>query len=252
MLLWSSVFGGEGSGNEDNFLNSGCCAGSRCQAGKVPPLSPATFCSVLSGTHCFSSHRVFDEQTAEKSDVFLGFVGSDSSGASLLASSAVSGMPLRERRGLGPNFAADRLAELDEPVSSERVHDQLLCDGFSGATASCCVPQCGQQEGAQIADVDGGMPVRSASPSLVGARDRHTDSYFVTPQARANSWSTLHTARINSGGHADSCWCTYNSCGGVRGGTKPRSMSTREQVWCPAVEKLASLQQAPGWLHVET
>ena len=26
----------EGLGNEDNFLNSGCCAGPRCQAGKVP------------------------------------------------------------------------------------------------------------------------------------------------------------------------------------------------------------------------
>ena len=29
-------------------------------------------------------------------------------------------------------------------------------------------------------------------------------------------------------------------------------MSTRGQVGCPAVEKLASLQQAPGRLHVET
>ena len=31
-----------------------------------------------------------------------------------------------------------------------------------------------------------------------------------------------------------------------------RSMSTRGQVGCPAVEKLASLQQGPGRLHVET
>ena len=30
------------------------------------------------------------------------------------------------------------------------------------------------------------------------------------------------------------------------------SMSTRCQVGCPVVEKLASLQQAPGRLHVET
>ena len=30
------------------------------------------------------------------------------------------------------------------------------------------------------------------------------------------------------------------------------SMSTRDQVGCPAVEKLASLEQAPGRLHVET
>ena len=36
------------------------------------------------------------------------------------------------------------------------------------------------------------------------------------------------------------------------GGTKPMSMSTRCQVGCPAVEKLASLQQAPGRLHDET
>ena len=46
--------------------------------------------------------------------------------------------------------------------------------------------------------------------------------------------------------------CTHNSWGGVRGGTKPWSMSTRGQVWCPAVEKLDSLQQAPGRLHNET
>ena len=38
----------------------------------------------------------------------------------------------------------------------------------------------------------------------------------------------------------------------IEGGTKPMSMSTRGQGWCPAVEKLASLQQAPGSLHVET
>ena len=70
--------------------------------------------------------------------------------------------------------------------------------------------------------------------------------------ARVNSLG-LHSARGNSGGHINSYRCTSNSCGGVRGGTKPRSMSTRGQVGCPAVEKLASLlQQAPGSLHVET
>ena len=60
MLLWGSVFRGEGSGNEDNFLNSGCCAGPRFQVGKVPPLLPA---SVFASTV---------RQTAEKSNVFLG------------------------------------------------------------------------------------------------------------------------------------------------------------------------------------
>ena len=90
------------------------------------------------------------------------------------------------------------------------------------------------------------------SPRLVDARVGHMNASFHTHHARVNSWSTLHAARTNSGGHANSYRCTYNSCGGVRGGTKPRSMSTRDQVGSRAVEKLASLQQAPGRLHVET
>ena len=77
-----------------------------------------------------------------------------------------------------------------------------------------------------------------------------TNSCLVTHAARVNSFG-LHSASGNSGGHINSYRCTYNSCGGVRGGTKPISMSTRCQVGCPALEKLASLQ-APGRLHVET
>ena len=79
-----------------------------------------------------------------------------------------------------------------------------------------------------------------------------TNSCCDTHGARANACCTLHDARGNSGEHVNSVGCTYNLCGGVRGGTKPRSTSTRDQVRCPAVEKLASLQQAPGRLHVET
>ena len=82
--------------------------------------------------------------------------------------------------------------------------------------------------------------------------DGDTNSCCDTHGARANACSTLHDARGNSGEHVNSGGCTYNLCGGVRGGTKPRSMRTRDQVRCPAVEKLASLQQAPGRLHVET
>ena len=82
---------------------------------------------------------------------------------------------------------------------------------------------------------------------LHGAR---TNSCLVTHAARANSFG-LHSAGRNSGRHISSYRSMYNSCGGVRG-TKPMSMSTRCQVGCPAVEKLASLQQAPGRLHVET
>ena len=79
-----------------------------------------------------------------------------------------------------------------------------------------------------------------------------TNSCCDTHGARANACSVLHDARGNSGEHVNSEGCTYNLCGGVRGGTKPRSTSTRDQVRCPVVEKLASLQQAPGRLHVET
>ena len=91
---------------------------------------------------------------------------------------------------------------------------------------------------------------RVRSRSVCG--DGDTNSSFDTHHARAKSWGTLHAARSNSGGHVNSYPCTYNSCGGVRGGTKPRSISTGSQVGCLAVEKLASLQQAPGRLDVET
>ena len=81
--------------------------------------------------------------------------------------------------------------------------------------------------------------------------DARTNSCLGSHAARNNSLG-LHSACDNSGGHVNSVGCTYNSCGGVRGGTKPWSTSTRCQVGCPAVEKLASLQQAPGRMHVET
>ena len=139
VLLWGSVFRGEGSGNEDNFLNADCCAGLRFQAGKVPPLSPALSFAMRSAAHCFSGHPVFDDtarQTADKFNVSLVCLDNISSGA-LLASSAVPGIQLRARRGLRQNSADERLVE----------QDALLCDGSSGAMLSRCVPQCGQREG---------------------------------------------------------------------------------------------------------
>ena len=72
-----------------------------------------------------------------------------------------------------------------------------------------------------------------------------------THAARVNSFG-LHTTRQNSGRHTHSHRCACNSCGEVWEGTKPTSMSTRCQDRCPAVEKFASLQHAPGRLHVET
>ena len=61
----------------------------------------------------------------------------------------------------------------------------------------------------------------------------------------------------NSSVHVNSCGALEhrNSCNlhaaGVPGGTKVLSTSTRAGVRCPAVEKLASPQQAPGSLHGE-
>ena len=59
-----------------------------------------------------------------------------------------------------------------------------------------------------------------------------------------------HCMQQFRGEHANSHVCTdTNSMGGVRGGTKPLSMSTRCKDWRPGVEKPASLQQASGRLH---
>ena len=82
--------------------------------------------------------------------------------------------------------------------------------------------------------------------SLVDLHDARTNSCWDTHAARVNSLG------LNSGAHVNSDRCTYNSCGGVRGGTKPVSMSTRCQDRRPAGEKHASSQQAPGRLYVET
>ena len=75
-----------------------------------------------------------------------------------------------------------------------------------------------------------------------------------------NSCGSVH----GGGVHVNSPWMHGNSRGAlghinschvhaaqVRGGTKAFSMSTRIGVRCPAVEKLASPQQAPGKLHDE-
>ena len=75
-----------------------------------------------------------------------------------------------------------------------------------------------------------------------------------------NSCGSVHGAVM----HDNSFEVHVNSCGalghrnsfnlhaaGVQGGTKASIMSTRIGVRCPAVEKLASPQQAPEKLHDE-
>ena len=114
-----------------------------------------------------------------------------------------------------------------------------LCDAVVAAEAGS------RNRKSVVSTSDCDLDSRSTSLCAVNGRPRSIGC------ARMNSQG-LHSARRNSGGHTNSYRCTYNSCGGVREGTKPMSMSTRCQVGCLAVEKLASLQQAPGRLHVET
>ena len=330
VLLWCSDFRGEGSGNEDNFLNAGCCADPRSQAGKVPPLSPALSFQCVLLRILATQFFMTQHDRLHGSRMSLVFWA-----AILLEPLCWHSVLILQRRCCGhavvpgSHFADDRLAARGELVSGERVHDLLRCAGSSGvpvlracgttlesfgsgcaadvpgdllakAGVSGCerehsAPQVspaaavGEHFSLQVASASRkpvaerdqlGGPVarrlrhqaRSScldlrcfsdfvsssrlghlfpSPSLVDARVGHMNASFDTHHARVNSW-TLHAARTNSGGHANSYQCTYNSCGGVRGGTKPRSTSTRDQVWCPAVEKVASLQQVPGRLHVET
>ena len=60
--------------------------------------------------------------------------------------------------------------------------------------------------------------------------------------------SELHVNPCGALGHKNSC---HVHAAEVRRGTKALSMSTRIGVGCPAAEKLASPQQAPGRLHDE-
>ena len=60
--------------------------------------------------------------------------------------------------------------------------------------------------------------------------------------------SGMHGNSRGALGHKNSC---HVHAAEVRRGTKALSMSTRNGVRCPAVEKLASPQQAPGSLHEE-
>ena len=296
VLLWGNDFRGEGSGNEDNFLNADCCAGPRFQAGKVPPLSPAS--------SSFSGHQVLHSTTRQtgkqcifdssgnpptgRSGIATGEGDGSRAGFALdavtLTAAASSGGGHSADRGggygaaassgsrlirvLGGGHSADRTDTSGAAASSGlgllRVlsggHSAEHGGGASGAGIAACssgFERLRRQACCNFRDlVNGFDSLSSHHVDRVRPRgvcgDGLTNSCCDTHGARANACSTLHDARGNSGEHVNSGGCTYNLCGGVRGGTKPRSMRTRDQVRCPAVEKLASLQQAPGRLHVET
>ena len=91
--------------------------------------------------------------------------------------------------------------------------------------------------------------------------DFDLDSVFV-PHSRLFSLCSSVVSKvcnsslsINSCGEHGSALGHKNSCNvhaaEVRGETKSLSTSARLGVWCPAVEELASPQQAPGSLHEE-
>ena len=105
--------------------------------------------------------------------------------------------------------------------------------------------------------------VRCMSPSQrVAHVSDCVTSLLSTPtrDMHINSCGSMHGSVMHdnsSGMHVNSCGALghKNSChvhaAEVRGGTKAPSTSTRFGVRCPAVEKLASPQQAPGSLHGE-
>ena len=90
--------------------------------------------------------------------------------------------------------------------------------------------------------------------------DFDLDSVFVTHSRLFSLCSSVvskvsNSSSINSCGEHGGASGHMNSClvhaAEVRGGTKALSTSTRLGVRCPAVEELASPQQAPGSLHEE-
>ena len=105
--------------------------------------------------------------------------------------------------------------------------------------------------------------VRCMSPSQrVAHVSDSVTSLLTTPRRdmHINSCGSMHGSVMHdnsSGMHVNSCGALghKNSCHvhavEVRRGTKAPSMSTRLGVRCPAVEELASPQQAPGSLHGE-
>ena len=104
-----------------------------------------------------------------------------------------------------------------------------------------------------------GIVVMCLSPRCLFAACLHLNVSRMCLTLSMNSCGSMHGAVMHdnsSGMHVNSCGALghRNSCNlhaaEVRGGTKAPSMSTRLEVRCLAVEKLASPQQAPGSLHV--
>ena len=221
MLLWGSVFRGEGSGNEDNFLNAGCCAGPRFQAGKVPPLSPAS--------PSFSGHQVLHSTTRQtgKQCIF------DSSGNHPLVASGVA-------CGEGDRAVSSSARDIDGTSGAHADVHGALPDGADSVSRALPVVSCAGDfvldtvvstaaaPGSRLLRVLGGghsgdrggcfgagivacrsgleQVTRQACSSICGLvgvsgslSSHHVDRVFScwdTHVARANSLSTLHAEGI--------------------------------------------------------
>ena len=110
---------------------------------------------------------------------------------------------------------------------------------FSSLFARCMSPS------QRVAHVSDSVTRLLTTPT----RDMHMNSCgSMLGSVMHDNSSRMHVNSCGALGHKNSC---HVHAAEVRGGTKSPSMSTRLGVRCPAVEKLASPQQAPGSLHGE-
>ena len=167
-------------------------------------------------------------------------------------------------RALRPSAMAGGSATTHLRGSSGRVSTPAVASGGVALGCSASALRARDVRGVN----SGGMRKASSSKDssvvvMHGHRmrsDFDLDSVFV-PHSRSFSLCSSvvskvsNSSSINSCGEHGSALGHKNSCNvhaaEVRGGTKALSMSTRLGVRCPAVEELASPQQAPGSLHEE-
>ena len=211
-----------------------------------PEVAGAGMCRTSSGR--FSSSSACSSPVASGRGAALRLPGSVLSGASSpgTAGRGVALRPLVLRRGssggsMMPRSGAWSDAELGRSVSALPGKARQCSQSFADLFVPCTSPS------QRVHLVDSVVQLSSSQ----GTHNMHGD---------VNSCGSVHGGGVHdnsSGMHGNSCGALghKNSChvhaAQVRGGTKASSMSTRIGVRCPAVEKLASPQQAPGRLHDE-
>ena len=169
------------------------------------------------------------------------------------------------RSGVRPNLRhlrGERSApsrKLGSACSRDRCVSSGRGAGFGGAESASAFPEAKESSDSSFSS----LFVRCMSPSQrVAHVSDCVTSLLSTPtrDMHINSCGSMHGSVMHdnsSGMHVNSCGALghKNSChvhaAEVRGGTKAKSTSTRLGVRCPAVEELASPQQAPGSLHGE-